>query len=62
MHKNQPILMWLGIIVLVGFCLLAWVYQSGSMDIGDLIWFLSVVFIIVSITAGLVASAAKKQR
>ena len=61
MNKGQLILMWVGIVVLVGFCLFA-IDDQGLDSVRGLIWFLSVVFIIVSVTAGLVASAGMKLR
>ena len=59
MNKGQLIFMWVGIAVLVGFCFVV-IDDRGLDTVRCLIWFLSVVFIIVSITAGLVASARMK--
>ena len=58
MNGRQLILMWIGIAALLGVCSLT-IAGTGE-NKRDLISFLSVVFIIVSVTSGLVASAGWK--
>ena len=58
MNKKQLVVMWVGIAILVAFCLFA-MDEAGKGNNKILIIFQSIVAIIVSVTIGLVAQTGQ---